>query len=661
MKHNILRMKKGMHAALLVLLLGAVGIGKMNAQNFTAGDLNYSVNDDGVSVTVTGHVEGTAAMGTLVIPESVAYQGVPYAVTAIGDLAFYNCSGFTSNLIIPNSVTIIGISAFNGCNGFTGNLTIPNSVTAIGNAAFSDCSGFTGSLTIGNSVTEIGNSAFMGCSGFTGNLIIPNTVTTIAGFAFYNCSGFTGSLTIPNSVTSIDYYAFYGCSGFTGDLIIGDSITTIEEHTFCNCSGFTGNLTIGNSLTAIKIYAFLNCSGFTSMNVYAETPPYVSNHAFLDINYEIPVYVPLESVHAYQNASVWSSFTNIQSFPLHEITLISTPVHGGTVTLNNKGARNVTYDFENGSQGWTFLKGTTGTSPNNWMHCTDYTPRDFTSNYGHYGSDGFMISESYISNSSGGSGSPVTPDNFLVSPQVVLGGNIRFWASNPNDDYGNEHFGVFVSTTNNTNANSFVSVQEWTLLTEAKNTGNMRTIFDGIWYEYSADLSAFNGNGYVAIRHYNCTGQWLLCVDDISISEAGTTSGFYYTGQTCTAIATPKPGYEFVNWTENGAIVSSNADYSFTVSGDRTLEANFVDCDGVANLECSDLQAYPNPTNGPVKIEVEGLKHISVSNMLGQVIYEGKANGNAFEFDFSKHGVGLYLIRLETTNGVALKKVFVVR
>ena len=47
--------------------------------------------------------------------------------------------------------------------------------------------------------------------------------------------------------------------------------------------------------------------------------------------------------------------------------------------------------------------------------------------------------------------------------------------------------------------------------------------------------------------------------------------------------------------------------------------------------------------------------------MLGQIIYEGKANGNAFEYDFGKHDVGVYVVRIETTNGVATKRVVVSR
>ena len=51
--------------------------------------------------------------------------------------------------------------------------------------------------------------------------------------------------------------------------------------------------------------------------------------------------------------------------------------------------------------------------------------------------------------------------------------------------------------------------------------------------------------------------------------------GNYTHGDTVNLLATPNEGYEFVNWTENGAQVSASSTYSFTVTGNRTLVANF--------------------------------------------------------------------------------------
>jgi hypothetical protein len=60
-------------------------------------------------------------------------------------------------------------------------------------------------------------------------------------------------------------------------------------------------------------------------------------------------------------------------------------------------------------------------------------------------------------------------------------------------------------------------------------------------------------------------------------SDGGTVAGggTYQQGQSCTVTATPNEGYTFTNWTENGNVVSNDATYSFTVTGDRVLVANF--------------------------------------------------------------------------------------
>ena len=330
MKTTTLHWKRMALPVLLVLLLSAVGLTNAMAQTFTVGNFNYSLNDDGVSVTVIGHVDGTNATGELVIPESVELYGTSYPVTRIGDHAFSGCSGFTGGLTIPNSVTTIGDYAFSDCSGFTGGLTIPNSVTTIGIWAFSYCDGFTGSLvipdsvttiqpgtffqcsglngtlTIGNSVTEIGNNAFYYCSGLTGELTIPNSVRTIGVGVFIDCA-FTGTLTIGTGVTSMNRSAFRRCTGITevhwnavnctyaGDdvsypifnecsnlttLVFADNVKTIPDFAFVNNSTFTGTLNLPNSLTSIGNYAFSGCSGFTGSLIIPNSLTSIGNYAF---------------------------------------------------------------------------------------------------------------------------------------------------------------------------------------------------------------------------------------------------------------------------------------------------------------------------------------------------------------------------------------------
>ena len=63
-----------------------------------------------------------------------------------------------------------------------------------------------------------------------------------------------------------------------------------------------------------------------------------------------------------------------------------------------------------------------------------------------------------------------------------------------------------------------------------------------------------------------------------SPTTGGTITGIgtYLEGQSCTVVATANANYTFTNWTENGNVVSTDASYTFIVTGNRTLTANFT-------------------------------------------------------------------------------------
>ena len=82
---------------------------------------------------------------------------------------------------------------------------------------------------------------------------------------------------------------------------------------------------------------------------------------------------------------------------------------------------------------------------------------------------------------------------------------------------------------------------------------------------------------------------------------------------------------------------------------------------GVDENEALAVSIYPNPTNGHVTIEAEDFKNITITNMLGQVIYDNKAEGDTFEYDFCEFGAGIYFLKIETVNGVVTRRVSVTR
>ena len=621
MKVRTLHWKRAAFVVLLALLLSVAGVTNAVAQEFTVGNLNYSVNDDGISVTLTGHVDGESATGTLTILESVTYEGVVYPVTTIGENAFifcsgltgsltipnsvttigknafYNCSGFTGSLTIPNSVITIGAWAFCNCSGFTGNLVIPNSVVSIGgyyneeydenwehfSGAFSGCSGFNGTLTLSNSLTEIGDYAFEGCSGLSGDLVIPNSVTSIGSNAFSDCYGFNGTLTLGNSITTICEYAFFGCSGFTGNLVIPNSVTMLggyyyaddfynygDSHAFAGCSGFNGTLTLSNSLTDIGSGAFYGCSGFTGDLV-------------------IPVSV--------EDLSYWGYGTGEE----------------------NDGA----FEGCSGFTGNLTIIGATDIGANSFSGCSGFTG---TLSLGYFiwsigdnafsGCEGFssilMLGEPWwveVSQSAFSGVKTEIPvyigcgnlDDFLSDPAWSNFSNIQVqeYPMYPEDPPClSTIVGVADPVTGGMVSGSGI-IEGSTTLCATPNEGytfQYWTIGMGNAYiEDELGNSCIGVEGYGAhvymVAHF--TPQSFVITATANPTESGIISGAggYNGGATCTLMATANEGYTFVNWTENGNMVSTNPTYSFTVTVDRNLVANFVQTFPV-------ITAIANPTEG---------------------------------------------------------------
>lgn len=184
----------------------------------------------------------------------LTYINIPKSVTAIGEAAFFSCTGLRDpNLRIPNSVTIIGDYAFK----FTqiSNLIIEdgNNDLEIGYDAFDDYGGSNIiKLYLGRNLKQ-GSSPFRGA---LQNVTIGNTVTRINDSAFSGCT-WIRSIDIGNSVTSIGSYAFSGCEYHLTGIKIPNSVTTIGDYAFKECNSLN-SLTFENGRETLEV----NCEAF---------------------------------------------------------------------------------------------------------------------------------------------------------------------------------------------------------------------------------------------------------------------------------------------------------------------------------------------------------------------------------------------------------------
>ena len=132
---------------------------------------------------------------------------------------------------------------------------------------------------------------------------------------------------------------------------------------------------------------------------------------------------------------------------------------------------------------------------------------------------------------------------------------------------------------------------------------------------------------------------------------------------------------------EAGTLVPANdgksvaVTWSETYKGDAVLTATPVsECnngEGTLNIlvkNSTDVNEfgvkanlYPNPTNGNITIEAEGMQRLTVVNELGQVVYDAEVSNDTETLNMSQFGSGVYMIRIYTENGMGVKRVSVIR
>ncbi len=103
-------------------------------------------------------------------------------------------------------------------------------------------------------------------------------------------------------------------------------------------------------------------------------------------------------------------------------------------------------------------------------------------------------------------------------------------------------------------------------------------------YTATINTDAKDPDGYALANNYVWTFTTGSTITNHTVtlssipSAGGTTSGggTFNSGSSVTVTATPNLGYIFTNWTESGTVVSTNQSYQFTITGNRTLVANFA-------------------------------------------------------------------------------------
>ena len=141
-------------------------------------------------------------------------------------------------------------------------------------------------------------------------------------------------------------------------------------------------------------------------------------------------------------------------------------------------------------------------------------------------------------------------------------------------------------------------------------------------------------------------------------------------------------GYELVGETTEGtyfdAVTESGMYYyqvtAVYVEGDEECESapanSYADPDvdyvavnitAIGENGVEGMMVYPNPTMGDLNINAEAMTRITITNALGQVMYDQAVDTDSQIIDMAQYEAGVYMVRITTENGVAVERITVIR
>lgn len=234
------------------------------------------------------------------------------------------------------------------------------------------------------------------------------------------------------------------------------------------------------------------------------------------------------------------------------------------------------FDFDDGYLSWTTIDA--DGDGYNW-----YINR----NWGNYGNPYSVVSQSRDELNE----LPLTPDNYLVCPFKMTYSSITIWARVQDASYPDEHIGVAVSSMSNDDPADFTTIWETTMTAKDQ----------GVWYEFTIDLSDYAGQEiWVALRHFGCTDQFLIVVDDITLYREG---------------------------------------------------------DAVPDKTSAFISLYPNPAADRMMVNSDDqIETYEVYSITGALVRRDNVGRKAFEIDLDGLSSGSYLLKLTTENSVKTQR-----
>lgn len=137
-----------------------------------------------------------------------------------------------------------------------------------------------------------------------------------------------------------------------------------------------------------------------------------------------------------------------------------------------------------------------------------------------------------------------------------------------------------------------------------------------------------------------------------------TGDGWKKLNSSVTINASPAKGYKFVNWTKGTTPVSTSQSYSFSITANTNLIANFTLDTPVNDPSENQFRIWPNPVNSELRISgMTSRGVLKLTDLSGKMVYMTSSTSSEIIVPMGAFQPGIYLLTVETTEGRQVEKI----
>ena len=173
-----------------------------------------------------------------------------------------------------------------------------------------------------------------------------------------------------------------------------------------------------------------------------------------------------------------------------------------------------------------------------------------------------------------------------------------------------------------------------------------------------------SGNNWRPAPFYGMYRTWLLRGYTSPVESSGDFTYNVYWGPEEGGDEQLDLGYEAMTSTQASYNTTENLRYNVTAiwDGRETELSNTIYLGPSVNIEEASntsgaIEVYPNPVRDRLALHGDGIRHASLYTITGVCVFEENARNNTLEIDMSSLPQGMYIMRVQTTDGTVVRKV----